>query len=75
MSDTPKHADRQLRANPAEYQRRPAPLGQPEGVTSRRDTGGRGRRGQGTGKRVQRVDGEEEKGRRRDWKGVKRVHV
>lgn len=34
MSDTPKHAGRQLRANPAEYQRQPATLGQPEGVTA-----------------------------------------
>lgn len=34
MSDTPKQADRQLRANPAEYQRRLGPLGELEGVTA-----------------------------------------
>lgn len=34
MSVTPKYADRQLRANPAEYQRRPGPLGELEGVTA-----------------------------------------
>lgn len=34
MSDTPKDADRQLRANPAEYQRRSGPLGELEGVTT-----------------------------------------
>lgn len=32
MSDTPKDADRQLRANPAENQRRSGPLGELEGV-------------------------------------------
>lgn len=34
MSDTPNDADRQLRANPAEYQRRSGPLGEQEGVTT-----------------------------------------
>lgn len=33
MSDTPKDSDRQLRANPAEYQRQSGPRGELEGVT------------------------------------------
>lgn len=34
MSDTPTDADRQLRANPVEYQRQSGPLGELEGVTT-----------------------------------------
>lgn len=34
ISDTPRHADRQLRANPAGYQREPGLLGEMEGVTA-----------------------------------------
>lgn len=34
ISDTPRHADRQLTANPAEYQRGPRLLGEIEGVTT-----------------------------------------
>lgn len=75
MSDTPKDADRQLRANPAEYQRRSGPLGELEGVTTEETQADEGDEVRGQAKRVQRGDGEKDRGRRRDWRGVRRVHV
>ena len=69
LSDTPKHPDRQLGANPAEYQRKPRLLREMEGVTGgKKDRHMRERSGNRQGsskrywKREKRRDGEKEKG-------------
>lgn len=61
ISDTPRHADGQLGANPAGYQREPDSWERWRELPRKRDRPVR-ERGQEIGRRVQRGTGEKEKG-------------